>query len=255
MFVLAGHRHHWGTNVLGSSSTRTLAEIQRNIKKQTSRIIVDVTHPVPAPKQCFGETLGGQQALRVHHGAPITRRRVFIVLVLREIMLEEVKPAFQTFCEKIRDLLRFGGEAHWSLDANFVANSCKFMVHSLSQLSTVFVFFWAWCLIFFECFRKDLLMDASSKIVRDDIAARKELRVKNMTRKPYLVCIKPLLNYGAWHLATTPWTIHRSTLNLSFYTPASNWGWKQQWNQSGSSSTGTGPIKTMCQYLGLTSFG
>ena len=36
--------------------------------------------------------------------------------------------------------------------------------------------------------RKDLLLDKNSRTVREDVEAKKKLRIKNMNRKPSLVC-------------------------------------------------------------------
>lgn len=77
------------------------------------------------------------------HGSPITRRRVFIILILKEIMDQSVRGHLQDFCEATRERLRILLDLHW----------------------------------------KDLLLDNWSQTVQDDIEAKQQLRKKNLARE------------------------------------------------------------------------
>lgn len=55
------------------------------------------------------------QSMRLDHGSPITRRRVFIILILKEIMDQSVRGHLQDFCEATRERLRILLDLHWPL--------------------------------------------------------------------------------------------------------------------------------------------
>ena len=62
---------------------------------------------------------------RLDHGSPITRRRIFIFLIRRELMLAAAQTDFGKFAEKIRDSLLIAPEVHWSLGTvRFKVGSC-----------------------------------------------------------------------------------------------------------------------------------
>ena len=55
------------------------------------------------------------QSVRLDHGSPITRRRIFIILILTEIMDQSVRGRLQQFCEATRERLRMHLDLHWPL--------------------------------------------------------------------------------------------------------------------------------------------
>ena len=65
--------------------------------------------------RCIWSETSHNLKTRLQHGSPITRRRVFIILVRRELMLENAKKDFQEFCDKIKEMMRTSCEIHWSL--------------------------------------------------------------------------------------------------------------------------------------------
>lgn len=60
------------------------------------------------------------QHLRLQHGAHVTRRRIFIILTLKSLMLDSTKGRLQDFCNKMKDQLRIDPQTHWLLGNNIV---------------------------------------------------------------------------------------------------------------------------------------
>lgn len=105
---------------------------------------------------------------RLDHGSPITRRRIFILLVRRELMLAAAKNDFEQFAKKIQKSLFIEPEVHWSLGTVISKISCNL---------ALFDFVWKQSM-----FRMDLLLEKSSEIAQKDIAAKENLREKSVVK-------------------------------------------------------------------------
>lgn len=66
--------------------------------------------------------------MRRHYGAPVTRRRVFILLVLRQLLLPCYMGSFQDFCDRMMEQLKEPAECAWSLGPSCLFECvCKLM--------------------------------------------------------------------------------------------------------------------------------
>lgn len=105
---------------------------------------------------------------RKDHGSPISRERIYIVLIKKELMLQHVKGKLQRFGEQVKQSLHSKCTITWYLvpyDAQRVFS------------------FTCWRSQSFFFLRQDLLLPRDHPDVQDDIQERKRNQMRRFARR------------------------------------------------------------------------
>ena len=106
--------------------------------------------------------------LRLSFGAPISRNRVYLLLLRRDVMLKRAKDNFSQFASGICEALGMKPECSWLFVCSLTANQ-KMFCESYLIFTGGFMF---------GQLRHDLLLDKGHPVVKELVESRKQQREK-----------------------------------------------------------------------------